>query len=306
MVIKVGEINSAVQKNTEQFVLECNKDYSESLNKQAEHIAKISDDAPIVLISGPSGSGKTTTALTIENILDNSGHETHTVAMDNYFKPMTDNDKALFEQGEFDLESPSRVDKELLNEHLIKMIKCEPVELPKFDFTNATRSGSGRIIARKPGEPIVLEGIHVLNPDIIEIPDEYTYKIYISVRTRVKSNNTVLHPSYIRLMRRMIRDKLFRARTLSDTIKMFKSVERGAARFIMPYKFRADANIDTFIPYELAVYKPFLYEDLKACESEKGICDMLNVLSAISEIDENIVPKNSLIREFIGNSDFEY
>ena len=304
MISNVALLNSYVKQDG--FFEKANKDYIDTLTEIAKEIAEQKDKKPIILISGPSGSGKTTTALTIEKILDEMGVVTHTLSLDNYFKTITDEEKILLEKGELDLESPNRVDEVLLNEQLGKMIQGEPVELPKYDFTVAKRVLSGKILHRKKGELVILEGIHALNPDVVTLPSDETYKIYISVRTRVRVRNTILHPCCIRLMRRMIRDKIYRGRAYADTLKMFESVELGEEKYIMPYKHRSDHDIDTFIPYELSVYRPKLLEELQKINTTDMVDHMVEVLAAAEPIDEEQVPTNSLIREFIGNGHFEY
>ena len=306
MVKTIHDINIELNNNKELFIKQSDDNYINNLHKIADTIAKNRAGAPIILISGPSGSGKTTTALTIEKYLDEVGFETHSISLDNYFLPISNTDRLLLEKGKLDLESPKRVDVDLLNTQLKQMINCEEVRLPRYDFTTSNRVDSGITLKRKPNELVVLEGIHSLNPEVVELPDENTVKIYVSVRTRLKYGNITLHPAYIRLMRRMMRDSIFRGRTPQETIKMFKSVEDGEEKFIMPFKYRSDIDVDTFIPYELSVYKPFLLDKLKEIELTDNIDNMIKMLQAFDPVDERLVPKNSLIREFIGNSEHIY
>ena len=309
MIKNIDEFNLKLHKDSAAFIEESDNDYFSQVSQIAKIIEENTYKTPIILLSGPSGSGKTTTALNVEHILDNKGAETHTLSLDNYIKPIDQRDMRLLEEGRLDLESPDRVDKDFLNSQLKQMINCEPVELPKYDFKAAKRVKSGITLRRKHNEPVILEGIHSLNPDIIELPEDKTLKIYVSVRTRVKYGGITMHPSYIRLLRRMMRDSLFRGRPIEETIRMFKSVEIGAEKYIMPYKSRSDIDVDTFVPYELSVYKNFLFDKLKECDKsvkDERIEEVVRVLSAVDGLDEEKVPKNSLIREFIGNGNFEY
>lgn len=306
MLKKIIELNQLLNNDKLSFVAECDNEYANKTKDVAELIKKNIDKTPIILLSGPSGSGKTTTALSVEKILDESGFETHTLSLDNYFHPLTDFEKEMLAQGKIDLESPKRVDVDFLNSQLEKMINCEAVSLPKFDFKDNKRVDSGVVLKRGKTEPIILEGIHSLNPDVIQIPDENTLKIYVSVRTRIGYGSILMHPSKIRLIRRIIRDSIFRNRLPEDTIKMFHSVELGEEKYIMPYKHRANVDIDTFIPYELSVYKPLALDKLKGLTKTDEIAEIIAVLSAFDSMSEQDVPKNSLIREFIGNGRFEY
>lgn len=304
MNIDLQMINTKVTENTAEFIRKSNADYLENLKKIADDIALHRDKKPIILLSGPSGSGKTTSALMIEKILDEQGIETHTLSLDNYFSPLTDQEKELFAVGKLDLESPKRVDSSFLTEQLREIYHCRPVELPIYDFKDSVRIQSGKILHRKPGELVILEGIHSLNPDIISFKDSRTAKIYVSVRTRISKNGVLLHPSKIRLMRRLVRDMLFRKRSFQDTLMMFYSVEEGENKYIMPYKYRSDYDVDTFMPYEICAYRTFLLEAFRNMSGEPLIEDMLAFLEETREIPPEVITPDSLVCEFIGNGQF--
>ncbi|MGN1081753.1 MAG: hypothetical protein ACI4QV_06650 [Acutalibacteraceae bacterium] len=141
----------------------------------------------------------------------------------------------------------------------------------------------------------------------MKIPDENTERIYVSVGTDIEaSGGDVLHASEIRLMRRMLRDLNFRSRPVINTLKMFESVESGENNYIRPYKNRATVKINTFIPYEISVYKTRLLEKLRDISDNELSAEIVKFLAEILPIDEKCVPKTSLIREFIGNGQFEY
>ena len=304
MKIELQTINQNVLQDTAAFIRKSNADYLKSLEKIADDIALHRDKKPIILLSGPSGSGKTTSALMIEKILDDRGIETHTLSLDNYFSPLTEQEKELFAVGKLDLESPKRVDSSFLTEQLREIYHCRPVELPIYDFKDSVRIQSGKILHRKPGELVILEGIHSLNPDIISFKDSRTAKIYVSVRTRISQNGVLLHPSKIRLMRRLVRDMLFRKRSFHDTLMMFYSVEEGENKYIMPYKYRSDYDVDTFMPYEICAYKEFLIEAFRQMTDDPLVEDMLKFLEQTEAISPEAITPDSLVCEFIGNSQF--
>ena len=138
-------------------------------------------------------------------------------------------------------------------------------------------------------------------------PDLKFAKIYISVRSRVKCGDLILHPSKVRLLRRMIRDEIYRSRPFEKTIKFYHSVELGEERYIMPYKYRSTYDIDTFIDYELNVLKAVLPKDISfSFEAREVISDLLYVLAHTDAADPSLIPESSLIREFIGGSKFSY
>lgn len=298
--MRLEDIKTRVLEDPRGFVEECDEAYRQKLRSVAKAIADRAAECPVVLISGPSGSGKTTSAKLLEHYLDRMGLETHSIAMDNYFLSLSDEQLALREEGRLDLESPERMDAALLQEHLEAFRECREVELPKFHFPTSQRIMSGETLKRKKGELIIFEGIHSLNPNLFGVTDEFTSRVYVSVRTRVSLPNEsgILHPSKIRLARRMIRDRRSRSREYGDTAAMFASVERGEQNFIMPYKHRAQMDVDTFIPYELCVYKSFLPEN--APLREPWLEELFELLHALPTLEHDHVPDDSLIREFIG------
>ena len=298
MEIKLSVINESILHRPEEFVAECEGEYYEQVHKIADYIRAHYKERPIVLLSGPSGSGKTTTAHLLEKLLDAGGHETHTISMDNYFIPLSPQEQQLAAEKKLDLESPNRLDKPLLNAQLESILKGERVEIPTYDFTTSDRVYKGDTLTRGPSEIVIFEGIHALNPDVIRLPEENTVRIYISVRTRIR-NNEPLHPCRIRLMRRMLRDRVGRARPVGDTLNMFDSVQRGEDLYIMPYKHHAMFDVDTLIPYEIGVYKMELLQELAALPSSAAVSDLIALLENTAPLAASLVPDNSLIQEFI-------
>lgn len=300
MEITINEINRRTKENPRQFVAEVDESYFSKLSEIAQYICENREKSPVVLLSGPSGSGKTTTAHFLESFLDEMGCETHTLSMDNYFLSLLPEEKVAAREGVIDLESPARLNKELLNSQLEDIINCHPVSLPVYDFLSSQSGFSGKTLERNPGELVILEGIHALNPDVVTIPDDKTVKIYISVRSRIVCENHVIHPENVRLIRRMIRDNIHRGRTFSQTCIAAENVKRGEDRYIMPYKHRSNFDIDTFIPYELGVYKTFFCTQLENIESHGEMAEILRLLTPAEPMSEALVPDSSLIREFIG------
>ena len=300
--ISIKELNRAA-KTPEGLISEGETRYSDQISEAAERIFDERAERPVVLISGPSGSGKTTSANRVAHLLEQRGCKAHTISMDNYFLPMHENESARDKDGKIDFESPQRLDIPLFHEHLEKLFRCEEINIPTFDFARQERK-PGMPLKRKKGDIVILEGIHALNPLLTGGCEDFTRCVYVSVRTRIADGEQLLHPSKIRLMRRLMRDKLYRGRDLSETFEFFKSVERGEDLYIMPYKHRADFDIDTFIDYEALVYRDILLPGLrKASEAYADYADYADIekfLELLKPIDRALVPENSLIREFIG------
>ena len=306
MNIEVNRINIGICGNPEEYTKQTNEIFMHQLKEIVQKIASNIENRPVILLAGPSGSGKTTTAFMIAKLLDELGCGCHTISMDNYFKSLTEEEKELAAQGRVDLESPDRIDKELLNAQIEDIENCRPVNVPKYDFAQSARSEETIPFERKHGDVVIFEGIHALNPDVITVPDSKLCKLYVSVRTRITKEGLVLNPAKIRLMRRMIRDRNFRKRSIEETMSMFHSVEAGENKYIMLYKMRSDYDIDTFMAYEMSVYRYNLLDDLRLMEDNSELSDVMEILSALAPLDNELVPKNSLIREFIGKGEFKY
>ena len=306
MNIEVTRINNGLTADPKGYVQAVNEEYQYQLERITENIISSRNDRPVILLSGPSGSGKTTTAFMIEKLLDEAGFETHTISMDNYFCPLTHEEKELAALGKMDLESPDRIDADLLNTQIEAINRGEEIEIPKYNFADSTREHSGLFLKRGKGELVIFEGIHALNPAVITVPDSKLIKLYVSVRTRVTCGDIILHPSKVRLMRRMIRDKNFRKRALRETMNMFHSVESGENKYIMPYKHRSDYDIDTFMAYELNAYRDSLIDQLRELSDFPELADVTAVLEQLVPLDKKDIPRDSLICEFIGRGQFKY
>lgn len=281
--------------------------YFKQIVQAAEIVAANASKRPVILLAGPSGSGKTTTALLIERELERRGMPTHTLSMDDYFLPLTQEEIALLHENKLDLEKPTRVDIPFFQKQIGDILSGEEVELPRYDFRTSSRVFEGRTLRRKPGELVLMEGIHALNPTVTSYADQTT-RLYVSVRTRISAKDgTVLHPSKIRLARRLLRDFTGRGRALTETIGMRERVDRGEQNYIMPFKQYAHCSIDSFYSCEMSVYRHFLYEDLNALLPDyPDLEDMVKVLHELPETDEKLIPTDSLLREFIGGSELNY
>ena len=308
-MVDIQQINRELVCDPAGFARQANAAYDAQIEAVARDLRAHRDEHPILLLSGPSGSGKTTTALKIEKLLESWGCVAHTLSLDNYFLPFSEEGMEQVRRGLIDLESPARVDAELLGAQLSDMVAGKSVPLPRYDFQTAQRVYTGETMTRLPGEIVILEGIHALNHDVIRIPDEYAARVYISVRTRVHgTQGEVLHPSRIRLLRRMVRDRLYRGRSIDETMHLYASVERGETLYIMPHKHRATYEIDTFFPYELNAYRPMVLRDLLALPDEvrQPISDLIALLREAAPMHAADIPTDSMIREFIGQGEFEY
>lgn len=281
--------------------------YFEQIEKAAAVIAAHRESRPVVLLAGPSGSGKTTTALLLERALNRNGLKTHTLQMDDWFIPLTLEEIKLMEQNALDLETPGRVDVPYFQKQLDQILNCERVKLPRYNFKTSKREFDGRSLQRSPGEIVIIEGIHALNPEVTGHA-ENTTRIYVSVRTRIMARDgSVLHPSKIRLARRMLRDRTGRGRDLTATIGMREKVDAGEQKYIMPYKRLAHCSVDSFYASEMGVYRPLLMEDLRPMlPVYPDLEDLVQIMEELTAVPAELVPQDSLLREFIGGSELPY
>lgn len=273
--------------------------FRDTLSVIADKIAMEDESKPIVLISGPSGSGKTTTANIIKQLLREKGRNSYVISLDNYFKTVLPE-----EVGVADLESPTRMNSELLSENIRKIIGCEETVLPHFDFVDKKSVLTGEKIKRKKGEIVIFEGIHALNENVLRFDENKTVKLYVSVRTRVKCGDELIHPQYIRLLRRMSRDSIYRGRDISETSGYFKSVEKGEELYVAPFKTKADISVDTFMAYEPKIYKKVLFDKLNGLAEKRAdetIVTLLKFLNFFKNGNTDYVVKTSIIKEFIGD-----
>ena len=304
----ISDMNEA-SRDPAEFIRWSQERYDAKVEAAALQILEAAEHGkPLVLLSGPSGSGKTTTAGRITQWLTDHGHPSHTLSMDNYYFRRADGWMPRDEEGQIDYESPEIIDMPLLRQHLEMMAECRPVEMPTFDFAGQRRAEKTIPVHRKPGEIIVMEGIHALNPQVLGQEAELATGIYISVRTRVRDDNGfVLHPSRILLARRLLRDFRHRGQNYADTVKKLRSVDRGERLYINPHKNSAAVQFDTFIPYELAVYRNEVLLYLNKVDAtlleDLGVSELMPMLRQIDPISEKFVPDHALIQEFIGDED---
>ena len=306
--IAIQDVNERIHASPESVVIDAEAQYDRSLRDLADVICRQAFSRPIILISGPSASGKTTTACRLEQILDAAGYESHTLSMDNYYSDGIKNKDIVDQFGNPDYESPARLDIDLLNTQLDQLARGEEVELPEFDFAAQKQRKSGRTLRRKPHELIIMEGIHALNPDVIGSAHDTAVRIYLSVRTRITKEDRKLHPSLIRFARRLIRDNRTRGRAPEESCKMLSSISRGENLYIMPFKHYADHELDTFMCYELSVYRPFILDTVRKlteiAPADSGIPMLLEFLEQLEPMEPAWIPEQSVVREFIGGSIF--
>ena len=279
-------------------------------------IANIADDianrknVKMVLIAGPSSSGKTTFAQRLGIQLRLNGIKPVTISVDNYFVERGDTPKD--ENGEYDFESIEAIDLKLFNEHLVKLLNGEEIEMPRFDFHEGTKKYKGDMLKLNSDERLVIEGIHCLNDRLTsQISKDEKYKVYISALTVLNMDRyNRISTTDTRLVRRIVRDYQFRGYSAKHTLDTWASVNRGEEKNIFPYQEDADKIFNTSLIYELSALKDIakpLLEEITQDEKEYAEAQrLLNILKYFEPIPNEEVPTNSLLKEFLGGGNFKY
>ena len=297
----VADLNERITKgNIQQMMLIAEALQEQKIAKIAEQIAE-KKTVKFVLIAGPSSSGKTTFCNRLSIQLSAHGLTPHPISLDNYYVNRVDTPRD--ENGEYDFECLEALDIDLLNQDMTKLLNGERVELPYFNFKTGKREYKGNFIQMKETDVLVLEGIHGLNEKLTwSLPAESKFRIYISALTQI---NVDEHNR----IRRMVRDSRTRATSAKETIAMWPSVRRGEDRNIFPNQEKADVMFNSALVYELSVLK--LYAEPLLFQIEEGEPEyqeakrLLKFLDYFVGVPIEDIPKNSILREFVGGSCFD-
>lgn len=278
--------------------------------KIAEIAAAISADRSkkFIMIAGPSSSGKTSFSHRLSIQLRTLGLKPHPIGLDNYFKDRKDTPRD--ENGNYDFECLEAIDIEKFNEDMTRLLNGEEIELPVFNFLVGQREYRGDYMKLAADDILVIEGIHGLNDKLSHtLPKESKFKIYISALTQLNiDEHNRISTTDGRLIRRMVRDARTRGSSAAQTISMWPSVRRGEDKYIFPFQEDADVMFNSALIYELAVLKPYaesilfgIQKDAPEYVEAKRLLKFLDYFIGVSSEE---IPKNSIIREFVGGSIF--
>jgi uridine kinase len=300
----VGALNDAIQAGrADEIVL-----VSEALHEQ--HIADVAQqivqkNSRIILIAGPSSSGKTTSSRRLAIQLLARGVSPFPLELDNYF---VNRDKTpIDENGKPDFERLETLDLARIEEDIEKLLAGEKVQLPRYNFKTGMRE-TGDVIQLKDGQPLILEGIHGLNPKLIS--DHWAgsaFRVYVSALTQLNlDRHNRVSTTDTRLIRRIVRDARERGYSATQTIGGWESVRRGEKRHIFPYQENADVMFNSALVYELAALKPLAEPLLRQVQHRSPefieARRLLAFLDWFLPLDASLIPANSIEREFLGGS----
>lgn len=302
----VGALNDAiVERRIREIILVSEALHEQKIAEIASQISSRVGKTRIVLIAGPSSSGKTTFSKRLAVQLLAHGVSPFPIEMDNYF--VDREDTPLDERGQIDYEALGALKTKLLSDHLLRLIAGEEVQLPKYNFFTG-KGEPGETVRLEKDRLIILEGIHGLDPQLLpEIPAERTYRIYVSCLTQLNlDRHNRISTTDSRLIRRIVRDARERGYSAQQTIQRWESVRRGEKRYIFPYQDNADEMFNSALVYELSALKPLVepllrqapFGTLEYIEAKR----LLAFLEWFMPIESDMIPDNSILREFIGDS----
>ncbi|WP_051614372.1 nucleoside kinase [Acholeplasma equifetale] len=305
----IANINQHTETRDKQvdFVNLCETRHNDQLAELGLMIASQIDDIKLIAVAGPSSSGKTTFTNRLRIELMAHGIKPRMISMDDYYKPKSE--APLDADGKPDLEHVEALDIDRFNRDMADLVQGKEVRLPKFDF-KAGKRVEGHLMKLEKGSPILIEGIHALNDRLTSlIPSHQKFKIFIAPQTQIHiDEHNPISLTDLRLLRRMVRDQRYRNTSVTQTLDMWPSVRRGEFKWIYPHQEGANYVFNSELTYELLVLKKYAMPHLSQIpRNDKHFIAanrLMKFLKYFKDIDEKLIPSNSLLLEFIGGSPF--
>lgn len=307
----VTDLNRAIRSGRISEVIRVSEALQEKhIAEIADYIAKHRQKLRLILIAGPSSSGKTSFAQRLRVQLQVMGLRPFSISLDNYFVNREDTPKTP--AGAYDYECLEALDVDLFNKDMFALLKGESVVLPRYNFKTGEREWEGQTpLTLEKSQPIIVEGIHGLNEKLTAaIPREYKFKIYVSALTQLNIDaHNRIPTTDARLIRRLVRDYQFRGASALKTLKQWPDVRQGEEKYIFPYQEEADVMFNSALIYELSALRRYAVPMLEAVTPDvpeytkaRRLLDFCQYFLDLP--DEEDVPNNSILREFIGKSVF--
>lgn len=302
--LTVSDINKNVESNPKEFIKKCEERHAMIIKKIGENI-EAKGCIKLIAIAGPSSSGKTTFSNKLRAELESRGIYPVKISMDDYYL-----DRSYLtpeEEKNIDYEDINLIDIELFNKHLKELTEGKEVTLPRFNFVTKKRE-VGKTIKLGANEPIIIEGIHALNEMLTKsLPRENKFEIYIGPHIQINiDNHTPISMTHLRLIRRLVRDYLFRGSDVSRTLGMWDSVRRGEFKWIYDNQEGVDFVYNSVLDYEFCVMKKYVIPLLKNVDKESSYYNLsktlIKYLKYFVDLKDDDIPVDSLLREFIGGS----
>ncbi len=290
----VDEINNLAKNDTNLLVGMSEEMYHEQISELV--LDATNKKAKIILVAGPSSSGKTTTSKLISKELEKYGKNGIFVSLDDFFLDREKTPK--LPNGNYDFESLRALDINYLNKFLNDLTNNKCAHMPKYNFITGKREEKYIELTIDDNSVLIIEGLHALNPTLINNHKDEIYKVYICVMSDFNiKENVILNNTQVRLLRRLIRDYYTRGRSISQTLETWNEVLDGEKKNIDPYKNQADYFVDSTHMYEPLLYAKYLMPLIS--ENSQETLEIKTKLNNFEQLDKNVIPENSLLREFI-------
>lgn len=310
-IATIGDLNDAIENgDIKELIWVAEGLHEKKISDIADEIVADFPEKRIITIAGPSSAGKTTFSKRLKIQLRVNGFRSQTISMDDYF---IDRDLLpIGEDGQKDFESIGGLNVELLGERLNALVDGKAIPVRKFDFDSGVGKDTKETIQLGDWDFVIIEGIHGLNPKLTEqFGSNRVEKLYVSAITQMNVDaNHRISTSDNRLLRRLVRDSKFRSYTPEQTLERWPSVRLGEEKNIFPFSEEADFIFNSSLVYEfpvLAKYARPLLQNVKGAEQVNELAKRLDrFMSFFSALNEKYVPGISLLREYIGSSDFKY
>ena len=305
--IDITRINEQAERDPVEFVLRSEEKYKNFIRDVAGRVAE-NDKIRIILLAGPSGSGKTTTANLLADKLRVCGLESFVISLDDFYRDSTDVDYPRLPNGERDFESVEALNLLDIEKTLVSIAEGEDFSVPRYDFKLGCRA-EVRNFRKISHGCVIIEGLHAMNPRIFEhLPTDRILRIFISVSTNInESGKRILSGRKLRFTRRMIRDSIYRAADAERTLGLWENVIAGEEKYLYPYRKFADIDFDTFHEFEPCIMRKYAEMLISSSLAEENpyAKTVLSALSSVVPISEELIPRDSLIREFITGGIYE-
>lgn len=298
------QINDAAISDPARMIEEVEGSYREHLRNIARNITERRERVRVVMLSGPSSSGKTTTAHLLRDYLGDFGVRAVIISLDDFY--LGRERAPRLPDGSYDYESVAALDEERIRQCLNSVVTTGEFSVPRYSFALGRPNGEDRQYHLAPEDVAIVEGIHGLNPVFTrDLPGEVCVKLYVSVKQQIKDvNGEVISPWDLRLVRRIVRDIQFRSAPAEQTLSMWPQVVEGENRYIRPYRISADYTVNSIHIYEPCVLRTVAIPLLRAIAADslyyKKARDLESRLMRFEPVSANLVPENSMLREFLG------
>lgn len=296
--LDIENINNLIKTNPKAFVDKVEDDYNKQLEKVAEKILSKETPIKIILIGGPSCSGKTTSANLLGGILKKHGKKVLSIGMDNFF--ISRDDRPRLPNGSVDYDSINIVDLELMQKCFMELFETGKSKFPLYDFIGGKSLPNKTLVKADSDTVIIFEGIHTLNPKLIaKLGTRDVYKIFICNGDGYTMGDVKIEPRQFRMVRRMVRDVQFRGVSMANTLKHWKDVTDAEDLYIIPHAKGVNSSINTSHAYEINLFKPDIDSALENSDLTLEQIPWFKVFGEIDSLDKHILPKTTLMKEFI-------